>query len=75
MTSGHTTIDWTCEDPDCGEALRLTVHVDPRPKRNRGGDPRVMDRMRLAASRQGWVIDFANHVWCPLHKPRPKARS
>src|SRR6185312_6705579 len=54
----------------CFTPAKLTVHAEGK------SDPRAMDRFRILASSQGWVIDFAGQAWCGEHRPdkRPKPK-
>jgi hypothetical protein len=46
----------------CRHGLGLTVHCDGP------DDPRVIDRQRLLAADNGWVIDLHGRAWCEKHR-------
>lgn len=54
----------------CGLPMTMTVHADRSVRAERyRPDGRVMDRFRLLAASQGWVIDFDGNPWCERHHP------
>lgn len=66
MACLHTST-WLCSQPRCLHVIKLTVHAE-RPLSGGRMSGRTMDRARLLASANDWVIDFNRKAWCPKHR-------